>query len=46
MARKGFAAVADVRGLLSVPHGSDQAAYERAGYVTVMRAANRSHGPW
>jgi dihydroorotate dehydrogenase (fumarate) len=46
MARKGFAAVADLRGLLSVPHGADEAAYERAGYVTALRAANRGHGPW
>ncbi len=46
MARKGFAAVADVRGLLSVPAGTDGAAYERAGYVTALQAANRGHGPW
>ncbi len=46
MARKGFAALADVRGLLSVPHSADEAAYERAGYVTALRAANRGHGPW
>ncbi|MGH3287439.1 MAG: dihydroorotate dehydrogenase-like protein, partial [Streptosporangiaceae bacterium] len=46
MARKGFAALADARGLLSVPAGADQAAYERAGYVTTMRAANRGHGSW
>jgi dihydroorotate dehydrogenase (fumarate) len=46
LARKGFAAVADARGLLSVPSDADQAAYERAGYVTVMQAANQGHGPW
>ena len=46
MARKGFAAVADARGLLSVPSDADQAAYERAGYVTTMQAANQGHGPW
>ncbi len=46
MTRKGFSAVADVRGLLSVPADADQAAYERGGYVTGMRAANRGHGPW
>jgi len=40
MSRKGFGAVADVRGLLAVPHGTDQAAYERATYVSVLRAAN------
>jgi dihydroorotate dehydrogenase (fumarate) len=44
MARKGFAAVADVRGLLSVPAGTDKAAYERAAYVGVLQAANRGHG--
>jgi hypothetical protein len=32
--------------MLSVPHGADEAAYERAGYVTALRAANRGHGPW
>ena len=45
MARKGFAAVTDVRGLLSVPAGTE-AAYERAAYVDVLQAANRGHGPW
>jgi dihydroorotate dehydrogenase (fumarate) len=46
MARKGFAAVADVRGLLSVPAGTDEVAYERAGYVGVLQAANRGYGRW
>jgi dihydroorotate dehydrogenase (fumarate) len=46
MARKGFAAVADVRGLLSVPADTDETAYERTGYVSAMRAANSSYGPW
>src|SRR6516162_2262878 len=46
MARKGFGSVAEVRGLLAVPDGTDQAAYERAGYVTALAAANRSYGPW
>ena len=46
MARKGFASVADVRGLLSVPAGTDEAAYERAAYVDVLQAANRRRGPW
>jgi dihydroorotate dehydrogenase (fumarate) len=40
MARKGYASVDDVRGLLAVPAGTDQAAYERAGYVRAMRDAN------
>jgi dihydroorotate dehydrogenase (fumarate) len=46
MARKGFASVADVRGLLSVPAGTEQAAYERAGYVSMLQAANRGRGCW
>ncbi len=46
MVRKGFAAVADVRGLLSVPADADQAAYERAGYVTALQAANQGHRAW
>jgi len=46
MARKGFGAVAGLRGLLAVPAGTDEAAYERAGYVTALQAANRGHGPW
>ena len=45
MGRKGFAGVSDVRGLLSVPLGTDEVAYERAGYVTTLQAANRG-GPW
>jgi dihydroorotate dehydrogenase (fumarate) len=46
MARKGFGSVADVRGLLAVPDGTDQAAYERAGYVTALQEANKGYGPW
>jgi dihydroorotate dehydrogenase (fumarate) len=47
MARKGFAAVDDLRGLLSVPQGTDEAAHERAGYVSAMREANSgAYGPW
>ena len=46
MARKGYASVDDVRGLLAVPAGTDQAAYERAGYVRALRAANGARGPW
>jgi dihydroorotate dehydrogenase (fumarate) len=47
MARKGFAAVDDLRGLLSVPQGTDEAAHERAGYVTAMREANSgAYGRW
>jgi dihydroorotate dehydrogenase (fumarate) len=46
MARKGFASVADARGLLAVPAGADETAYERAAYVEVLQAANRGRGPW
>jgi dihydroorotate dehydrogenase (fumarate) len=46
MARKRYASVDDVRGLLAVPAGTDQAAYERAGYVRALRAANGALGPW
>jgi dihydroorotate dehydrogenase (fumarate) len=40
MASKGFTSLADVRGLLSVPADTDREAYERASYVTALRAAN------
>jgi dihydroorotate dehydrogenase (fumarate) len=47
MERKGFARVDDLRGLLAVPPGTDEAAHERAGYVSVLRAANSNfYGPW
>ncbi|HTZ22918.1 MAG TPA: dihydroorotate dehydrogenase-like protein [Streptosporangiaceae bacterium] len=46
MGRKRFAAITEFRGLLSVPADQDRAAYERAGYVTMMRAADRGSGPW
>ena len=46
MARKGFGTVAEFRGMLAVPAGTDQAARERAGYVTALQAANTYTGPW
>jgi dihydroorotate dehydrogenase (fumarate) len=47
MARKGFASVDDLRGMLAVPTASDGAEFERAGYVSALRAANaRVDGPW
>ncbi|HUA30120.1 MAG TPA: dihydroorotate dehydrogenase-like protein [Streptosporangiaceae bacterium] len=46
LARKGFATVADARGLLSVPAETDQVAFERAAYVGALQAANQAHGPW
>jgi dihydroorotate dehydrogenase (fumarate) len=41
MARKGLRSVDELRGMLSVPTSADRAAYERAGYVAAIRAANR-----
>jgi dihydroorotate dehydrogenase (fumarate) len=47
MARKGFQTLDDLRGMLAVPAGADEAAYERAGYVTALRAANAgAYSPW
>ena len=47
MARKGFVAIDDVRGRLSVPQGSSESAHERSGYVRALQAANtNSVGPW
>jgi dihydroorotate dehydrogenase (fumarate) len=46
MRRKGFASVGELRGRLAVPTGTDEAAYERAGYVGALRAADSSTGPW
>jgi dihydroorotate dehydrogenase (fumarate) len=47
MARKGFAAVDEFRGMLAVPPGTDEAAHERAGYFSAVRKANSStYGPW
>jgi len=47
MSRKGFQAVDDLRGMLAVPADADEAAYERASYVTAMRAANVGmYQPW
>ena len=44
MDRKGYASVSQLRGLLAVPAGTNQAAYERADYVRALRAANAA--PW
>ena len=47
MTRKGFQSVDELRGMLSVPADTDADAYERAGYVTGLRAANvRAYTPW
>ena len=47
MARKGFADVDDLRGMLAVPPDTDEAVYQRAGYVGALREANSGiYGPW
>jgi dihydroorotate dehydrogenase (fumarate) len=47
IARKGLRSVDELRGMLSVPADTDATAYERAGYVTGLRAANvRSYRAW
>jgi dihydroorotate dehydrogenase (fumarate) len=47
MGRKGFSTVDQLRGLLSVPSGTDESAHERVGYVSAMQEANSSvYGPW
>ena len=47
MARKGFATVDELRGILAVPLDTDEAAFERAAYVRALRRANSSvYGPW
>jgi dihydroorotate dehydrogenase (fumarate) len=46
MARKGYTSVGELRGKLSLPPDTDQAAYERAGYVRAMQAANSARSPW
>jgi dihydroorotate dehydrogenase (fumarate) len=47
MARKGFTAVDELRGMFAVPRDTDETIYERAGYVGALREANsRIYGPW
>ncbi len=47
MARKEFATLDQVRGLLAVTPGTDDAARERAGYVSaLLEANNHVYGPW
>ena len=41
MSRKGFSSLGELRGMLAVPSAADRAEYERAGYVSAVRAANR-----
>ncbi|HZC40692.1 MAG TPA: dihydroorotate dehydrogenase-like protein [Streptosporangiaceae bacterium] len=42
----GFTAPDQFRGMLAGPPGADPAAYQRAGYVSALRAANAADGPW
>jgi dihydroorotate dehydrogenase (fumarate) len=47
MVRKGFTDLDGVRGMLSVPPSTDGVAFERAGYVNALRAANAGvPGAW
>ena len=46
MARKGYASVGDLRGKLALPPDTDQGAYQRAGYVRALQAANSARSPW
>jgi dihydroorotate dehydrogenase (fumarate) len=40
MTRKGFRTVGELRGMLAAPAPRDEEAYQRAGYVSALRAAN------
>jgi dihydroorotate dehydrogenase (fumarate) len=40
MARNGFQTIDQFHGMLAVPADTDQDGYERASYVSAMRAAN------
>ena len=46
MSRKGYSSIGELRGLLAVPAGADEAGFVRAGYVEVLRAANAGNGVW
>jgi dihydroorotate dehydrogenase (fumarate) len=47
MTRRGFESVDEPRGMLSVPPDLHAEEYERASYVSAMRAANATaRGPW
>jgi dihydroorotate dehydrogenase (fumarate) len=47
MERKGYTTVEELRGLLAVPIGADEAARERADYVSALRQANSTdYSPW
>ena len=42
MAGKGYASLDEVRGIMSVPAEADPAAYERAGYVSMVQPRGRT----
>ncbi|MGZ4415577.1 MAG: dihydroorotate dehydrogenase-like protein, partial [Gaiellaceae bacterium] len=47
MARKGFATVDELRGMLAVSSRTDEAISERAGYVGALQEADSGiYGPW
>ncbi len=47
MRRKEYASVADMRGKLAVPVGTDESAHERGSYVSALQRANSAaYGPW
>jgi dihydroorotate dehydrogenase (fumarate) len=47
MTSKGFTSVDRLRGMLAVAAGADQSEYDRAGYVSALRAADaNANGPW
>jgi dihydroorotate dehydrogenase (fumarate) len=46
MARKGYASVGELRGLLAMPADADQAGNQRAGYVRALRDANSAKLSW
>jgi dihydroorotate dehydrogenase (fumarate) len=47
MTRQRFRSLSEVRGMLAVPPGTSGAAYERASYVSALRAANAgAHEDW
>jgi dihydroorotate dehydrogenase (fumarate) len=46
MTRKGYASVGQLRGMLAMPAGANQADHERAGYVRGLRDANTAQRPF
>lgn len=46
MSRKGYASPDELRGLLAVPADSQEADYERAGYLAALRQGQRTYNYW